>query len=31
MMLEKNILLTPGTAFGNNGEGFIRASFSVKI
>ena len=32
MMLEThNILLTPGTAFGRNGEGFVRASFSVKI
>lgn len=32
MMLEKNhILLTPGIAFGTNGEGFVRASFSTDI
>ncbi len=28
---EKNILLTPGTAFGSNGERYVRVSYCVSI
>lgn len=31
MLHEKQILLTPGTAFGKNGERFVRVSFCVNI
>ncbi len=31
LLKEKQILLAPGTAYGQNGEGFIRACFSVNI
>lgn len=30
LLYEKHIFLTPGTIFGNNGEGFIRFSLCVK-
>jgi LL-diaminopimelate aminotransferase len=31
LLNDKQILLTPGTAFGDNGEGYVRASISVNI
>lgn len=31
LLKERNVLLTPGTAFGSNGERFVRASICVNI
>ena len=29
LLYEKDVFITPGTVFGSNGEGFIRASLCV--
>ena len=31
LLKEKQVLLTPGSAFGKNGEGFVRVSICVNI
>jgi aspartate/methionine/tyrosine aminotransferase len=30
-LYEKDVFITPGTIFGTNGEGYIRASLCVDI
>lgn len=31
LLLEKRVALVPGTAFGNSGEGFVRASYCYSV
>ena len=31
LLNEYNVLVVPGTAFGNNGEGFIRISYATSL